>query len=160
MALQSGEPYEFPVDVPPGKGLGVDIQWRTRQPVGYEITAIRTEYDPFILQWNERSAQTFPKYVIRVGDIIVRVNAARTHKDIVNVLKQRDLPWLLVIARIDDIQETDAEIRELMSLSGIGWPETSDEEPETSAADVPADAKQQQQQGVEHLLLRAERHIQ
>ena len=42
-------------------------------------------------------------------------------------------------------QETDAEIRELMSLSGIGWPETSDEEPETSAADVPADAKQQQQ---------------
>jgi len=170
MALQSGEPYEFPVDVPPGKGLGVDIQWRTRQPVGYEITAIRTEYEPFILQWNERSAQTFPKYVIRVGDIIVRVNAARTHKDIVNVLKQQDLPWLLVIARIDDIQETDAEIRELMSLSGIGWPmfdRAEDEEPEqlqqrgteTSAADVPAYAKQQQQ-GVEHLLLRAERHIQ
>ena len=102
MALQSGKPYKlFHVDVPPGKGLGVDIQWRRRDPVGYEITAIVTAGDPFILQWNKRSAVTFPHNVIRVGDIIVRVNAARTHKDIVNVLKQPELRWLLVIARIE-----------------------------------------------------------
>ena len=102
MALQSGKQYKlFHVDVPPGKGLGVQIQRRRREPAGYEITAIETEGDPFILQWNKRSAETFPNDVIRVGDIIVRVNAARTHKDIVNVLKQPELSWLLVIARIE-----------------------------------------------------------
>ena len=104
MALQSGEPYEFPVDVPPGKGLGVDIQWRRRDPVGYEITAIVTAGDPFILQWNKRSAETFPENVIRVGDIIVRVNAATIHKEVVKVLKQKELPWILVIARLEVFQ--------------------------------------------------------
>ena len=104
MALQSGKPYVFHVDVPLGKGLGVDIQWRTRQPVGYEITAIRTEDDPFILQWNERSAQTFPKYVIRVGDIIVRVNEARTRKEVAKMLNQPELEWILVIARLEVFQ--------------------------------------------------------
>ena len=92
------------VDVPLGKGLGADIQWRRRDPVGYEITAIVTAGDPFILQWNKRSAVTFPHNVIRVGDIIVRVNAARTHKEIVNVLKQPEEQWLLVIARIEVFQ--------------------------------------------------------
>mgnify|MGYP003328217315 CR=1 FL=1 len=104
MALQSGKPYVFHVDVPPGKGLGVDIQWRRRDPVGYEITAIVPAGDPFILQWNKRSAVTVPDNVIRVGDIIVRVNAATIHKKIVKVLKQPELEWILVIARIEVFQ--------------------------------------------------------
>ena len=107
MALQtqSGEPYNLHhVDVPPGKGLGVQIERRRREPAGYEITGIETEGDPFILQWNKRSAETFPDNVIRVGDIIVRVNAARTQKEIVNVLKQPEEQWLLLIARIEVFQ--------------------------------------------------------
>ena len=82
----------------------MDIQWRRRDPVGYEITAIVTAGDPFILQWNKRSAETFPENVIRVGDIIVRVNAATIHKEIVKVLKQPELPWILVIARLEVFQ--------------------------------------------------------
>ena len=107
MALQtqSGEPYNlYHVDVPPGKGLGVDIQWRRRDPVGYEITAIVTAGDPFILQWNKRSAVTFPDNVIRVGDIIVRVNEARTRKEVAKMLKQPELEWILVIARLEVFQ--------------------------------------------------------
>ena len=104
MALQSGEPYEFPVDVPPGKGLGVDIQWRRREPAGYQITAIETKGDPFILQWNKRSAETFPDNVIRVGDIIVRVNEARTRKEVAKMLNQPELEWILVIARLEVFQ--------------------------------------------------------
>ena len=104
MALQSGKPYEFHVDVPPGKGLGVQIQRRRREPAGYEITVIETEGDPIILQWNKRSAETVPEDVIRVGDIIVRVNAARTRKEIVKVLKEPALQWILVIARLEVFQ--------------------------------------------------------
>lgn len=100
MALHSGEPYVFHVDVPPGKGLGVQIQRRRREPAGYQITAIETEGDPVILQWNKRSAETSPENVINVGDIIVRVNAARSHSDIVNVLQQPEEQWIHVIARI------------------------------------------------------------
>ena len=92
------------MDVPPGKGLGVDIQWRRRDPVGYEITAIVTAGDPFILQWNKRSAETFPDNVIRVGDIIVRVNEARTRKEVAEVMKQPALQWILVIARLEVFQ--------------------------------------------------------
>ena len=94
----------YHVDVPPGKGLGVDIQWRRRDPVGYEITAIVTAGDPFILQWKKRSAETFPENVIRVGDIIVRVNAATIHREIVKVLKQPELQWIRVIARLEVFQ--------------------------------------------------------
>ena len=79
----------------------MQLQRRRSEPVGYQITEIETEGNPFILEWNERSARTFPDDVIRVGDIIVRVNEARTRKDIVNVLKQPALSWLLVIARIE-----------------------------------------------------------
>ena len=96
---------EFHCDVPPGRELGVQLQRRRSEPVGYQITEIETEGNPFILEWNKRSARTFPADVIRVGDIIVRVNAARTHKEIVNELKQPELPWLLVIARIDEVSE-------------------------------------------------------
>ena len=91
----------FHVDVRPGKKLGVDIQWRRIEPAGYQITAIETEGDPFILQWNKRSAETFPPDVIRFGDIIVRVNAASTRKEIWNVLKKPEEEWLIVIARIE-----------------------------------------------------------
>ena len=104
MALQSGEPYEFPVDVPPGKGLGVQLQRRRSEPVGYQITEIETEGNPFILEWNERSARTFPDDVIRVGDIIVRVNEARTRKEVAKMLNQPELEWILVIARLEVFQ--------------------------------------------------------
>ena len=77
------------------------LQRRRREPAGLEITVIETEGDPFILQWNKRSADTFPENVIRVGDIIVRVNAATIHKEIVKVLKQPELQWILVIARLE-----------------------------------------------------------
>ena len=107
MALQtqSGEPYKlYHVDVPPGKGLGVDIQWRRIEPAGYETTAIATAGDPFILQWNKRSAETVPADVIRVGDIIVRVNKARTRKEVAKMLNQPELEWILVIARLEVFQ--------------------------------------------------------
>ena len=105
MALQSGKQYKlFHVDVPPGKGLGVQIERRRREPAGYEITGIETEGDPFILQWNKRSAVTFPHNVIRVGDIIVRVNEARTRKEVAKMLNQPELEWILVIARLEVFQ--------------------------------------------------------
>ena len=82
----------------------MQLQRRRSEPAGYDITAIETEGDPFILQWNKRSAETFPDHVIRVGDIIVRVNAARTRKEIVKVLKEPALQWILVIARLEVFQ--------------------------------------------------------
>ena len=94
----------YHVDVPPGKGLGVHIQRRRREPAGYEITAIEPAFDPFILQWNKRSAETFPENVIRVGGIIVRVDAATIHKEVVKVLTQLELEWILVIARLEVFQ--------------------------------------------------------
>ncbi len=82
MALPEGGPYVFPVEVPPGLGLGVQLKKRRREPAGYEITEILTAGDHFVLGWNARSAQTFPDDVLRVGDIIIQANAATTHTEI------------------------------------------------------------------------------
>ena len=45
--------------------------------------------------------ETKPKDVVRVGDIIVRVNEDRTRKEVAEVMKQPALQWILVIARLE-----------------------------------------------------------
>ena len=40
----------------------------------------------------------------RVGDIIVRVNEARTRKEVAKMLNQPELEWILVIARLEVFQ--------------------------------------------------------
>ena len=80
-------------------GLGVQLKKRRREPAGYQITEIPTAGDHFVLGWNARSAQPRPDDVLRVGDIIVQVDAATTHTEIMDVLTHPEERWLLVIAR-------------------------------------------------------------
>ena len=52
-----------------------------------------------MLEWNHRSAQTFPDDMIRVGDVIVRANVAHSPDDIEEVLRLQSMTRLLVVAR-------------------------------------------------------------
>ena len=56
----------------------------------------------FVLsEWNERSAQTFPSDVLRVGDVIVRANEADTPTGIIDVMKVMTVGKIFVVARIE-----------------------------------------------------------
>ena len=88
----------FHVEVPRGCAFGVRVQQSTKGPV-LGATILELGSSGFVLEWNHRSALTFPDDVIKVGDVIVRANAARIPDDIEEVLRLQDEPRLLVVAR-------------------------------------------------------------
>ena len=89
----------FHVDMPSGPVLGARVRPHDDEPVGLEVVGVQVEGHGFIVQWNRRCAVVFPNDMLRVGDIIIAANEARTPADIERVLLDASKARLLVISR-------------------------------------------------------------
>ena len=70
------------MDVPAGCPLGIRVTMRDEEPTGQEVMQVKAADAGFIAAWNGRSAVTFSKDMVRVGDVIIAANEARNPEDI------------------------------------------------------------------------------
>ena len=75
----------------------------------------------FVVEWNLRCAQTFPDDAIKIGDVIVIANSARSPDIILEVLSEPGEPRLLILARWKGSSAADA-MAPGVAAPGIGAP--------------------------------------
>ena len=113
----------FSVDVPVGRALGLQIRKTTSGAVAGAVVRGLASQDSgaFVTEWNQRCDRTFPDDAIKIGDVIVIANSARSPDSIVEVLSEPGEPRLLILARWKGSSAADA-MAPGVAAPGIGAP--------------------------------------